>query len=149
VLGLAASVLWTHYGRQCRFLSNDLPGAQVSAHTMWRAGAILLPLSLVEIVRHGGLELNWKLTLIQLYCIIPGGVVAFALWNNALRHWPASQVLLFNNLIPLSSGLWAHICLDEPITPTFWVAMGLVIAGVLIGQTNWQRVLAARQVPPE
>lgn len=148
VLGLVASVLWTNYGRQCRALSKDLPGAQVSGHTMWRAGAILLPLSLLEI---GSIGVQWRLdlVLIQGYCIVAGSVVAFAIWNNALRHWPTSQVLLFNNLIPLSTTTWAHLWLKEPITPTFWLAMILVVAGVLIGQTNWQRLLAPREVPPE
>jgi drug/metabolite transporter (DMT)-like permease len=109
---------------------------------------LLLPLSLPDLVMHG-LELRTDLVLVQLYCITAGGVVAFALWSNALRHWPASQVLLFNNLIPLSTTTWAHFWLKEQITPLFWVAMGLVVTGVLIGQTNWQRLLGLRQVPPE
>lgn len=148
VLGLAASVLWTNYGRQCRKLSENLSGSEVSAHTMWRAGALLLPLSLPDLFLHG-LELRADLLLVQLYCITAGGVVAFALWSNALRHWPASQVLLFNNLIPLSTTTWAYFWLKEQITPLFWAAMGLVVTGVLIGQTNWQRLLPFRQVPPE
>jgi drug/metabolite transporter (DMT)-like permease len=148
VLGLAASVLWTTYGRQCRQLSEHLSGAEVSAHTMWRAGALLLPLSLPSLVMHG-LEIRADLVLVQLYCITAGGVVAFGLWSNALRHWPASQVLLFNNLIPLSTTTWAHLCLKEQITPLFWVAMGLIVFGVIVGQANWQRLLGWRQVPPE
>ena len=44
---------------------------------------------------------------------------------------------------------WAYFWLKEPITPTFWLAVGLVIAGVLIGQANWERLLAPRAVPPE
>lgn len=147
-LGLVASVLWTNYGRQCRHLSAHLGGAQVSAHTMWRAGAILLPLSLGELAR-AGLEIRISLVLVQTYCILAGGVTAFAIWNISLRHWPTSKVLLFNNLIPLSTTTWAHACLSEPITSTFWVAMFLVVAGVLLGQTNWERFLAPRSVPAD
>jgi drug/metabolite transporter (DMT)-like permease len=66
-----------------------------------------------------------------------------------LRHWPTSQVLLFNNLIPLSTMCWAHVWLHEPITPTFWLAMLLVVAGVLLGQANWQKLIALRAVPPD
>ena len=148
LLGLLASVLWTNYGRQCRTLGASLSGAETSAHTMWRAGVLLLPLTIPELARTG---LHWRtdVALVQLYCIIAGGVMAFAIWNQALRHWPASQVLLFNNLIPLSTMSWARFWLKEPITPTFWLAMFLVIAGVLIGQANWQRLLAPRAVPPE
>src|SRR6266404_1913025 len=74
-LGLAASVLWTNYGRQCRALSGTLSGAQVSAHTMWRAGVILVRLALVEIRR--GLSWRADVVLVQVYCILAGGVVAF------------------------------------------------------------------------
>jgi len=132
VLGLAASVLWVGYGRQCRRLTNTLSGAEVSAQTMWRAGVWLMPVGLIEVAQHD-LPLNWQLGGIQLYCIIAGGVIAFAIWNNALRVWPTSQVLLFNNLIPPSTMAWTYFCLDEPVTVTFWLAMILIAAGVMLG----------------
>jgi drug/metabolite transporter (DMT)-like permease len=150
ILGLAASVLWTVYGRQCRFLGASLPGVEVTAHTMWRAGVLLLAAGVFE-VRGWGSGFVWRMDLVwvQLYCIVAGGVVAFGLWNNALRHWPASRVFLFSNLIPLSTMSWAHFCLNEQVTPTFWLAMLLIVIGVVLGQTNWQRVLAGTAVPPE
>lgn len=147
-LGLAASVLWTNYGRQCRVLGTELSGAAVSAHTMWRAGVWLFPLALVEVARTG---VVWRLdlALVQGYCILAGGVAAFAIWNNALRHWPTSQVLLFNNLIPLSTMSWAHLWLGEPITPTFWASMLLIVSGVFLGQGRWHKLVWERLVPPE
>ena len=148
VLGLTASVLWTNYGRQCRVIGGHLSGAQVSAHTMWRAGILLLPLALVEVVK-SGLPWHPNVVLVQVYCILAGGVAAFGIWTTALRHWPTSQVLLFNNLIPLSTMSWARVWLHEPITPTFWLAMILIVAGVILGQTNWERMIAPRGVPPE
>jgi drug/metabolite transporter (DMT)-like permease len=135
VLGLTASVLWTNYGRQCRALASTLSGAEVSAQTMWRAGVWLVPVGLIEVVQQG-LAFDLRLGAIQLYCIVAGGVVAFAIWNNALQHWPTSQVLLFNNLIPLSTMTWSHFCLSEAVTSTFWGAMSLIAAGVVLGQTN-------------
>jgi len=51
------------------------------------------------------------------FCIVFGGVIAYALWNDALRHWRTSQVMLFNNLIPLSTMAWAWFFLHEPVTP--------------------------------
>lgn len=136
LLGLAASVLWTAYGRQCRSLTRELGGVQVSAHTMWRAGVLLIPFMLLE----GGPKPEY-LTVgrlaVQAYCIIGGGVVAYAIWSIALRRWSTSRVYLFNNLIPLSSMAWAHYTLGEAVTSTFWLAMGLIVAGVLLGQANW------------
>ena len=141
LLGVAASLLWVVYGRDCRFLGSQLSGPEVSAHTMWRAGVFLLPLALVE--SGGSLPHNlWNARLlgVQCYCIIAGGVIAFGLWNSALRHWKTSEVMLFNNLIPASTMLWAHFTLGEPMTPTFWLAMVLVVGGVLIAQLNWTQV---------
>lgn len=148
ILGLVVSVLWTTYGRQCRALGAELSGIEVSAHTMWRAGLMLLAIGIVEAFREG---IVWRLdfVLIQFYCITAGGVVAFAIWSHALRRWPTSQVLLFNNLIPLSTTTWAHFCLKEPLTPTFWLAMILIVAGVILGQTKWQKLLQPATVPPE
>ncbi|HWF18070.1 MAG TPA: DMT family transporter, partial [Verrucomicrobiae bacterium] len=85
VLGFLASWLWANYGRQIRALGGKFSGAEISAHTMWRAGLLLLPLAIVEIAKSG---LVWRtdLVLVQGYCIIAGGVIAYVLWNNALRH---------------------------------------------------------------
>jgi drug/metabolite transporter (DMT)-like permease len=147
-LGVAASVLWTNYGRQCRALGQELSGVEVSAHTMWRAGVLLTVVGVFEAAR-AGIEWRADLLWIHLYCIVGGGVGAFALWNNALRHWPTSQVFLFNNLIPLSTMSWAHFCLREPVTPTFWLAMLLIVAGVVLGQMNWKNILPTTAMPPE
>ena len=93
----------------------------------------------------------WRtdLILVQCYCFVAGGVIAYALWNNALRHWQTSQVFLFNNLIPISTMMWSRACLGEPVTQTFWMAMILVVLGVVLGQTQWQKVLGPRPVPLE
>ncbi len=115
---------------------------------MWRAGILMLPPGLIEIARTG-FVMRTDLMLVQVYCIIAGGVAAFAIWNNALRHWPTSQVMLFNNLIPLSTMTWAHFCLGEHVTPTFWLAMVLIVSGVALGQVNWQRLMAPAVIPPE
>jgi drug/metabolite transporter (DMT)-like permease len=147
-LGLLASVLWTSYGRQCRVLGASLSGVEVSAHSMWRAGLLLLPFGILEIYWSG---LVWRtdVGLVQIYCILAGGVAAFAIWSTALRHWAASKVLLFNNLIPLSTTAWASVWLNEKITPRFWAAMALIVAGVVLGQARWEALLPSRQVPPE
>ncbi len=142
VLGLAASVLWTNYGHQCRVLGARLPGAQGSAETMWRAGVLLVPLGLLEIWHARGLAWRGDLAFVHAYCIVAGGVAAFAIWSQALRFWPTSRVLLFNNLVPVSTMAWAWACLDEPVTRTFGLAMVLVVGGVGLGQANLRAILA-------
>ena len=115
---------------------------------MWRAGVLLLPLAVVENVYHP-MHFNEKLLLVQSYCIIAGGIIAFALWNHALKHWKTSEVYLFINLIPLSTMIWAHYSLGEQVAPTFWFAMALIITGVLVGRARWQGLLGNRWFPAE
>lgn len=148
LLALFGSVLWTNYGRQCRKFGEQLSGAEISACTFWRAGVLASPIAIFEIATK---PFVWRtdLVLIQAFCVLASGVVAFALWNNALRHWPTSKVYLFNNLIPLSTMTSAHIFLGEQITNTFWFAMLLIVTGVLIGQTNWQKIFGKRWLPVE
>ncbi len=133
LLALGASFLWTLYGRQCRELAQTLSGAEITAATMWRAAAWLTPAAVWEVAR-GGLVFSWPVLGVQAYCTVFGGVIAFALYNNALRHWPVSQVFLFSNLIPASTMVWAWLLLGEPVTRTFWLAMALVVVGVALGQ---------------
>lgn len=135
-LGLAASLLWVVYGRQCRALGTNLTGAEVSAHTMWRAGVFLLPVGMLEVTAGRPVFWDARLAAVQLYCILAGGVAAFGLWNRALRHWRTSEVYLFNNLIPASTMLWAHFCLGEAMTSTFWVATACIAAGVTLAQAR-------------
>lgn len=138
-LGLCASVLWAVFSRQIRKHSANLSGTEVAAHTMWMAGAWLLPIGLVEIYLQGITVNSQQLEILGL-CAILGAVVPYALWNSALRNWQTSRVMLFNNLIPLSTMLWANHFLGEPITHTFWTAMVLIVAGVVLGQTDWVKI---------
>ena len=137
--GLAASILWANFSHQMRILSASLNGAEVAAHTMWMSGIGLMPFGLIEIARHG-ITVNSGSLGVMGFCILFGGVFPYALWNNALRHWHTSQVTLFNNLIPLSTMTWAHFFLHEPVTSTFWAAMVLIIAGVVLGQASWTKI---------
>jgi len=139
VLGLASSVLWATYSRQVRGLSARLAGTEVAAHTMWMAGIWLLPVGLIEVALRG-FSMNGEQAGVLAFCVVLGGVVPYALWNDALRYWRTSQVMLFNNLIPLSTGVWVFYFLGEPLTHTFWAAMVLIVSGVILGQVDWTKI---------
>ena len=102
---------------------------------MWMAGVILIPIGLVEIAIYG-LAVTPARVGVMAFCIIFGGVIPYAFWNNALRHWRASRVLLFNNLIPVTTCIWVHFTLGEKITPTLYLAMALIILGVVLEQID-------------
>lgn len=136
--GLLASLTWATFNIQSRILARDISGLEVAANSMWMSGAMLLPLALIEIFPKG-IVLDAPHLGVQSLNILLGSVVAYALWNTALRHWHTSRVMLFNNAIPLSTALWAHFCLHEPITPTFCLALGFIVAGVLLGQVDFAK----------
>jgi drug/metabolite transporter (DMT)-like permease len=48
--------------------------------------------------------------------------------------------MMFNNFIPLTTAIWAHYVLGEPLTPTFFFAMVLVVVGVAVGQMDWSKI---------
>lgn len=81
-----------------------------------------------------------KLWSTQVYSIIAAGVFAFALWTNALKQWPTSRVMLFVNLIPLTTVLCGWIFLNETVTSPFWWAMLFVMTGVLLGLADLRRI---------
>lgn len=139
ICGLLSSLLWANYNHQSRILARDISGLEVAANSMWMSGLLLLPLALVEIFPRG-IVLDAPHLGVQGLNIIFGSALTYALWNSALRHWQTSRVMLFNNLIPISTATWAYFCLGEPITPTFWLAMVLIVAGVLLGQVDWVKV---------
>jgi len=137
--GLLASLLWANYNHQSRILATQVTGLEVAAHAMWMSGVWLLPPGLWELHQYG-LLLDAPHLTVQGLGILFGGVVPYALWNSALRHWPTSRVMLFNNFIPVTTALWAYFCLREPLTPTFCAAMILIVAGVALGQMDWAKV---------
>ena len=137
-LGLLASFLWANFSHQSRILAAKISGLEVAANSMWMAGVTLLPFALFEASR--GLTVDAQHLGVQSFCILLGSVVPYAIWNSALRHWQTSRVLLFNNLIPLTTTLWVHFTLGEAITPTFCAAMALIVAGVLLGQMDWSKI---------
>ena len=133
LLGFGGSFLWAYHGNQCRSLSGRVGGVQLTAQTMWRAAVWLMPLAWLEVTMKP-IHFSVALVGVQLYSILAGSVAAFALWNNALAHWPASRVLLFSNLVPLSTMAWASVCLGEKVSSTFFIAMVLIIGSVLLSQ---------------
>ena len=137
--GLISSLCWANYNHQSRILARSVNGVEVAANSMWMSGVWLLPLGVVELCRHGVI-LDVPHVGVQALAVLLGGVVPYAMWNSALRHWQTSRVMLFINFIPLTTTTWAHYVLGEPITPTFCTAMVLIVAGVLVGQMDWSKV---------
>lgn len=142
-LGLLASVLWTVYSRVCRGFGHRLSSAQINGHNFVRTFVWLLPFAIYDQCTQD-IPMQIKLWSAQIYSIIAAGVIAFALWTNALKQWPTSRVMLFVNLIPLTTVLCGWIFLNETVTATFWGAMLFVMTGVLLGLADLKWIKRSR-----
>lgn len=147
-LGIAASILWALYGHLSRALTAHLSSAELTAHSMWRAGVWLLPLTVWELTQVD-VVMRFDAWAVFLYSVLGPGIFSFALWSNALKHWPTSQVYLFNNLIPVWTVLCTWLFFRDPITANIWLALLLIIASVLVAAANWRSILGPRWRPPE
>ena len=138
LIAFGASWSWTLYSRESRNLSSRVGAMEYTAQTSWRAGLLLLPFMILEFSRTPPV---FEIRLIgwQGFSILAGTIVGLGIWNSVLRYWPASRALLFNNLIPVFTMLWAWQCLGDPITATFGMAVGLVVTGVFVGLAPWKR----------
>jgi drug/metabolite transporter (DMT)-like permease len=137
VLGLIAGILWTAYNRECRRLSQGLSGLQVTSGTVWRAGLLLLLPATIEVWMRGAFALTPTTLGIQAYSIVAGSIAAYACWNWALSHWPVSRVALWGNLIPLTTMAGGVLFIGEKPSPSYAVALVLILGGVILGQIRF------------
>jgi len=70
------------------------------------------------------------------YLAVPNGVIAYVLWNWALRRLTPTRVAVFLPLIPLSATAIAWVALDEPVGPRFAVGLALALAGVFLASSG-------------
>lgn len=135
LLAVASGIVWVVYNQQCRVLSQDgLSGLQTAGSTMWRAGAIIAIPAVIDLIRVGPFSMTPLSLGIQAYCIIGGGL-AYMLWNWSLSHWPVSRVALVGNLNPVSTMVTAWLLVGEKLYSNFFIALVLILGGVLLGQT--------------
>ncbi|HAV64392.1 MAG TPA: hypothetical protein DCY13_18740 [Verrucomicrobiales bacterium] len=146
--GLASSLLWAVFGHLSRGLTPHISSVELTAHSMWRAGVWMIPLTIWE-VETVGVVLRLDASLIFLYSVLGPGIFSFALWSNALMHWPTSKVYLYNNIIPMWTVFWTWLFFREPVTANVWIALTLIVSGVILATTNWKRLLGPRWLPPE
>ena len=147
-LAILGSVLWALYGHLSRGLSSTMTGAEMTAHSMWRAGLLLLPFAVWELTRTT-VAWRWDAGGIFAYSVLLPGIVSFALWAHALKLWATSKVYLFNNLIPMWTVFWSWLFFGDPVTPNVWLALILIVGAVGISQASWEKLLGRRWLPPE
>ena len=130
-LAFLGSLLWVHYSHQSRQFQGRLPAAQLNGEIFWRTTLLTSPFFLYDIATQT-IEWSTPVVIAFVYTAIGPSILAFLAWSYALRHWPTSKVMLFVNLIPLMTALWAYAILGETVGRDFWIAVSFVAAGVYV-----------------
>ncbi|GAA0625162.1 EamA family transporter [Kutzneria viridogrisea] len=114
--------------------TTDVP---VLASTAWQliaGGLVLLPAALL--VEGTPPALDTKALLGFGYVSVIGTAVAFAAWFTGLRHLSAGTVGLIGLLNPVAGVLVGTAIAGERLTVQQLLGLGLVLAGVLLGQSR-------------
>lgn len=148
LLGLFTGFWWTFYAKLNQGMTEELSGAEITAHGMWQSSFWLAPLMVWELF-YKKISYTPMVFAAQAYAVLGGGVAAYLCWYTALRYWSTSRVLLFYNLIAPSTMIWAYLCIGERLSSTFGIAMVLVGSGILILEWNNVKALLERGVPLE
>ncbi len=140
-LAFAGSLLWVHFSHLSRKFQGVLPAAQLNGEIFWRTALLISPFAIYDQFTK---TIPWDSTVViaHVYATIGPSIFAFMAWSFALKHWPTSRVMLFVNLIPLLTALWARVILKEQIRDSFWIAMIFVAAGVYVSLgklPKWRR----------
>jgi drug/metabolite transporter (DMT)-like permease len=129
---LAAAFSFALYTLQVRRRPHGIsPKAYLLA--LFATGTLLLfPAYLWEHAHTAPIVWNTAVVGSVAYLAICASVLAFLLWNEAIRRIGPSRTSLFGNGIPLFSTLEAVLLLGEAITPATGVAFLLIGAGLFV-----------------
>ena len=100
---------------------------------------ILLPFYLLELDKHGGIEVNVANLSTILYLGLGASVICFLIWNKAIHALGSGRTALFGNLIPIFSSIEAVIILHEQFLWIYVVSMLLVFAGIVLANIQLKR----------
>ncbi len=92
----------------------------------------LLPIYVVEHIYFKKVTLDSKTILITGYVAVCASLISFYVWNEAIRLIGTSKTALIYYLIPVFSGLLAYLFLNQEISLSQMISMGIIISGLLI-----------------
>jgi probable blue pigment (indigoidine) exporter len=110
--------------------------------TSWQligGGLVLLPVAAA--VEGGPPALDGRALLGFAFVSIVATAVAFAAWFNGLRRLPAGTVGLIGLLNPVTGVLLGSLLASDTLSGRQIVGLALVLAGVLVGQPGFGRVV--------
>ena len=97
---------------------------------------LLLPFYIWDIMYAFPVKWSADVVYIILFLGIGSSVVAYLMWNEAIRRLGAGRTAIFGNLLPIFSSIEAALILQESFTGVHTGGMLLVFAGILLA--NWR-----------
>ena len=130
-LALCGSVAWAFYStHQKRLLLRGHSPAKVTAFASLCTATVTTPFAVWEIFRADWTGVGWTQVGGQLYSAWLATLLAQLVWSYAIKREPASIVMLFQTLVPVTTALAAWAMLAEPVTWSLLWGGLLIIAGV-------------------
>ena len=128
-LALNAAVLWGLYSNLTRRLSRGVEGSAAPLYLL--ATGVVLMLSGLAVPHEAP---AWTpRAVVELFFMAAGpGMLAYVLWDIAMRRGHMILVTAMSYAIPLLSTLISCLLLGVRMGPTLWAACGLVIGGAVL-----------------
>jgi drug/metabolite transporter (DMT)-like permease len=149
LLILVAVVAWSGYTILSKRLLRRYDAMTVTGWAIVAGTALSLPALLVP----GAIPRLQSISLASwggiLYLAVATSVIAYPLWNYALRYMEASKVAIATNLQPILTAVASRLLFGEQFTSGFVIGAILILAGVTWVQTRGSRTERAAAVPVE
>jgi len=138
VLTIASAISWAT-GNVVNRQINQMGYEASIGLVVWSAWIAFIPFILsslyfegVDIVIESIMNISMSSILVLFYLAIGASILGYSLWSYLLQHYPAGQVAPLTLGVPIVGLICADFFLNEAISESQWVGIGLVMIGLLI-----------------
>jgi drug/metabolite transporter (DMT)-like permease len=134
LLFLAAAVCWAVYSIAMKKVVAEVEPRVATAYSVGIGSVLLVVWSFLS---NGHSPLNGEMLHIPIiYMATFGTVFALMLWFHSIQEIGPTRTSVFLNLVPVYTVVLAAVFLDESLGLSVLVALCIIIAGVLVVQTD-------------
>lgn len=136
LLMVAAAFCWAVYSILGKKVLQGYSSAVATSCVFLLGTLYLVPFALVE--GRTGLLLNssWPTWFSIVYLAIPSSVIAYMLWNRAIKEIDVTKVLVSMYAIPIPTAILSYLFLGEMMTYFLVLGGALVIIGVYLTESS-------------
>ena len=136
LLMVAAAFCWAVYSILGKKVLQGYSSAVATSCIFLLGTLYLIPFALVEGRTNLVLNSSWMTWLSIVYLAIPSSVIAYMLWNRAIREIDITKVLVAMYAIPIPTAILSYLFLGEMMTYFLVLGGALVIIGVYLTESS-------------